>query len=109
MLLDPIFARFVEKSPVSVMARGIIEFALRPQQLDQLFLDHSQQQYTRELLFSSVVDLMSLVVCGTHSSVRAAYRAAPDELAVSLTSVYNKLAGIETDVSAELVRHTSSQ
>lgn len=109
MLLGPIFTRFIEKSPISVMTRGLIEFALCPRQLDQLFLEHAEQQYTRELLFSSVADLMSLVVCGTHASIRAGYRAAPDQIAVSLTSVYNKLAGIETNVSAELVRHTAHQ
>jgi IS4 transposase len=50
-----------------------------------------------------------LVVCGKHDTVRAAYRAQRERIPVSLTSVYNKLAGIETDVSAELVRYTAGQ
>src|SRR5882724_9875591 len=98
MLLGSVFERFVEKSPISVMARGVIEFAFAPTALDQLFDRHAEQQYTRELLFSSVTDLMSLVVCGTHASIRAAYRASPAQIAVSLTSVYNKLTGIEPAV-----------
>jgi IS4 transposase len=109
MLLGSVFDRFVEKSPISVMARGAIEFAFAPTDLDHLFNRHSEQQYTRDLLFSSVADLMSLVVCGTHSSIRAAYRASPEHIAVSLTSVYNKLTGIEPSVAAALVRHTTHQ
>src|SRR5271166_1861240 len=77
--------------------------------LDTLFRQQAQRQYTREVLFSSVVDLLSLVVCGKHPTIHAAYRAQRERLPVSLTSVYDKLAGIETDVSAELVRHTSRQ
>jgi len=91
------------------MARGTIEFALQPKPLDQLFQQHSEQQYTRELLFSSLVDLLALVVWGTHQSVRASYLATPEQLAVSLTWVYDKLAGVETQVSAELVRYTFRQ
>src|SRR5260370_41676662 len=99
MLLGPIFDRFVAKTPVSVMVRGTLEYALQPQPLDDLFRRHAEHQYTRDLLFSSVVDLLSLVVSRTHPSVHAAYQASPDEAAVSLPSVYNKLSGLETHVS----------
>jgi Transposase DDE domain len=109
MLLGPIFEPFLQDSPLSVMSRALIERALACEALDALFRQQAEQQYTRELLFSSVVDLMSLVVCGKYPTVRAAYRALRERLPVSLTSVYNKLAGIETNVSAELVRHTAGQ
>ena len=109
MLLGPLFDRFVAKTPVSVMVRGTLEYALQPQQLDDLFADHAEHQYTRDLLFSSVVDLMSLVVSGSYTSLHAAYQASPHDIAVSLTSVYNKLNGLETHLSAELVRFTTRQ
>src|SRR5947209_5270760 len=109
MLLDSIFTPFVERSPLSIMSRALIERALACEPLDAMFQEHAQHQYTRELLFSSVVDLMSLVVCGKQPSVRAAYGAMREQLPVSLTSVYNKLEGIETGVSAELVRYTAQQ
>ena len=99
----------MERSPLSIMSRALIERALACEPLDALFQKHAQHQYTRELLFSSVVDLMSLVVCGKQASVRAAFGAMQEQLPVSLTSVYNKLEGIETDVSAELVRYTAGQ
>ncbi len=36
-MLSPIFEKFVKKSPISVMARGMIERVLNPSQLDQWF------------------------------------------------------------------------
>ncbi|WP_256875111.1 hypothetical protein [Nostoc sp. C052] len=37
MLLGQVFERFVKESPVSVMVRGLLEKALCPQILDELF------------------------------------------------------------------------
>ena len=109
MLLDQVFERFVSKSPLSVMVRGTLEYALQSQLLDDLFNNQAHDQYTRTLLFSTVVDLVSLVTCGVHSSVRSAYQASPEEIAVSLTSVYNKLNGLEPHLSATLLRHVFNQ
>ncbi|MEH2055537.1 MAG: hypothetical protein V7K97_05045 [Nostoc sp.] len=47
---------------------------------------------------------MSLVVCGIHPSVHAAHQASVEEIGVSVTSVYNKINGIEPSTSGELVR-----
>jgi hypothetical protein len=109
MLLEPIFERFVERSPFAVMSRAILERALGSPALDELFERQADQQYTRSLLFSSVVDLMSVVVTCTYGSVREAYVDEVVDIPVSLTSVYNKLQGIEAPVCAELVRHTAQQ
>jgi IS4 transposase len=106
MLLGPVFDRFVEKSPVSVMVEGVVHNALPVTLLDPLFEQHAQQQYTRTLLFSTMVDLMGQVVCGARKSVCAAYQAGVGDIAVSLTALYNKLNGVETQVCAELVRQT---
>ena len=106
-MLSPIFERFVEKSPVSIMARGMMEHALNPKQLDQWFEKTAEAQYTKDLLFSSVFDIMSQVVCGSQKSVHAAYQASKEEIAVSVVSLYNKLNGIEVNTSAELVRYAA--
>lgn len=108
-MLDSVFKPFVEKSPISVMARGMLERVLNPDQLDQWFNETAQQQYTKELLFSTVFDLMSLVVQGSHPSIHAAYQDSMPAISVSATSVYNKLSGIEPDISAALVRYASEQ
>ena len=109
MMLSPVFKPFVEKSPIPVMARGMMERVLSPQQLDQWFDKTAKDQYTKDLLFSSVFDMMSHVVSGSHHSVHAAYQASKDDIGVSITSVYNKLNGIETNISAELVRYAAEQ
>lgn len=44
------------------MARTLLEVALAPEALDTLFEQHSDRQYTRSLLFSTMVDLMGVVV-----------------------------------------------
>jgi Transposase DDE domain len=109
MFLPDVFTRFTEKSPLSVMAQGAIEFALSESALNQVFDDNAEDQYTRKLLFSNVFDLMSVVVTGSYGSVCSAYKGLQGSIPVSLTSVYNKLQGIEDHVSAETVRYTAGR
>lgn len=106
-MLSSIFEQFVQQSPVSVMARGLMERVFAPERMDRLFETHASVQYQQELLFSSQVDLMSLVVCGIHKSVHAAYKARAANLIVSTTALYKKLSGVELDVSQALVRETA--
>ena len=103
MLLGPLFQRFLKDGPLCVMARAALEYALPPQSLDSLFRRTAQRQYTRELLFSSVVELMALVVCRMHRSVHAAYQARKETLHVSITALYDKLDLMEPEVSSALV------
>ena len=107
-MLGKVFARFVEKSPISVMVRGTLERVLGADQLDAWFARTAQKQYTRTLLFSTVYALLSQVVFRIKPSVRAAYRDHEDEVGASLISVYNKLNGVETHTSAELVRYSAA-
>src|SRR5438309_2195708 len=109
MLLGQVFERFTGKTPFAVMSRSLLERALAPEALHALFEDKADTQYTRELTFSSVVDLMGQVVTSAFPSVRAAFLDKSFGISVSLTSLYNKPQGIEAEVSAELVRHTARQ
>jgi len=106
-MLSPIFERFVKQTPISVMARGMMERVLNPEQLDEWFENTTKEQYTKDLLFSSVFDIMSQVVSNSRPSVHAAYQASKEEITVSVTSLYNKLNGIEINTSAELVRYAA--
>jgi len=106
---SPFLSRFFEKSPLPVIARGMIERLLNPEQLDKWFARTSKIQYTRALLFSTIFDIMIQVVLGSRKSVNAAFMASQDEINVSITSVYNKLNGIETNTSAELVRYAARE
>src|SRR5205823_7094795 len=103
------FARFVAKAPLSVMARALLERALQPEPLDQLFAQLATVQYTRELLFSSVVDLLSRVALRAFPSVRQAYRDDPQRWGVSLAAVYQKLNHLEPQLGPALVRHSAAQ
>jgi len=84
-----------------------MENVLNPAQLDEWFKNTAEKQYTKDLLFSSVFDIMSQVVLGTHPSVNAAFQASKKNIPVSITSFYNKLNGIEINTSAELVRYAA--
>jgi IS4 transposase len=108
-MLDVIFERFAKKSPVCVIARGLMERVLNPEQIDQWFEKTAEQQYTRELLFSTLFDMMSDVVCGSRKSVHAAYQASKEDICVSVASIYNKLNGIEVKTSAALVRYAAGE
>jgi hypothetical protein len=107
--LGRIFEPFVKQRPICVMARGIVENLFHPDRLDALFRRTAEVQYTRDLMFSSVVDLMGQVVLGVHPSVHAAYQAQAEKLGVSDQAVYDKLNGIELGVSEELVRDSARQ
>src|SRR6202790_3015459 len=109
MLLNSVFDRFVQESPVAVMVRGLLEHVLTPGSVDALFEQHAENQYTRELLFSQVVDLMGQVVCGIYPSANAAYQKQRERFAVSRTAVYDKLNGVEPPVSAALTRQTAAE
>jgi hypothetical protein len=108
MVLDTIFAPFVKERPICVMARAVLERLFDASRLDALFARTAQSQYTREVLFSSVVQLMSEVVLGVHPTVHAAYQVNKATLGVSTTALYNKLDRVEPGVAAALVRDSAA-
>lgn len=79
-MLSPVFGPFIKNSPISVMARGMLERVLNPDQLDEWFDTTAQEQYTRDLLFSTLFDLMSQVVQGSQRSVHAAFQASTKDI-----------------------------
>ena len=104
MVFTDVFERFVAESPISVMARAILENVCAPGKLDSLFERVADRQYTRELLFSTVVDLMCSVVCRINPSLRQAYLNQQTKVAVSTKAMYEKVNRLELGVSRELVR-----
>ena len=104
MLFESLLDRFVQGTPLSVMTRAVLENALQPDPLDELFKRLAVRQYTRELLFSTVVETMALVACRLYKSPRAVYTEHPDRFGVALKCVYEKLQGIELPVMRGMVR-----
>lgn len=68
------FEPFVTAAPFCVLTRAALESLFQPERLNQLFDDTARKQYTRALLFSQLVELMTAVVLRQQPSVRAAYR-----------------------------------
>jgi hypothetical protein len=101
------FIPFIDSRPIGVMARAVVERFFQPTHLDDLFRRTATAQYERDLLFSSVVELMPSVVLGAEPSVYAAYRKRRHDLPVSDQSIYNKLQTMELGVSAALVRDSA--
>ncbi len=91
------------------MVQVLLERALSANTLNNIFERATDGQYTRTLLFSSVFELMNLVVFKTFPSMHAAYKEKDEQIGVSLTSVYNKLNGIGSNTSAALVRETAAE
>ncbi len=109
MVVPEVLRRFAEKSPLAVMARAMLERILTPARIDELFERAAQQQYTRELLFSTVFEVMSLVAFKAFPTVHAAYQKRRSEVGVSITSLYNKLNAMEPQTSRALVRDTAAE
>ena len=107
MWLSPIFERFVTKSPVTIMIRAMMEVVLPPEKLDELFDTTAQTGYTKELLFSTLVKMMTQVVCSVRQSIGSVYKAMSEEIGVSKTAVYDKLNRLEPNVSRALVKSTA--
>lgn len=109
MLLGPLFERFTENTPLTVMTRGLLENVLRPEPLNELFERQAQDQYQRELLFSTVVDVMALVACRIYKSPHAVYTDQPERFETSLKCFYEKLQGIELPVMRALVQDNAAR
>lgn len=109
MLLGGPFKKFVDGSPLTVMMRGILENLFHPDRLNQLFEETAVVQYTRTLPFSTIADVMGDVVFNVHPSVRASLQERIDSLPVTTRAFYMKLNGIESEVSAVLVRDSVRQ
>jgi len=109
MILSEVFQQFVKESPVCVMVRATLENVLSAERVDNLFARTAVRQRPSELLFSSVADLMGLVVCRIRPSVHAAYQARAESFQVSLAALYDKLRRIEPNVSRTLVRETAER
>jgi IS4 transposase len=107
MMFNEVIDRFVEESPTTVMFRATLENSVTPELVDEVFAKNAKRQYFRELLFSSLVNLLAVVVTRIRRSVNDAYRAKKEQFRVSVAAIYDKLSGVEPEVSRQLVRQTT--
>jgi len=99
---EKVLERFEKQAPASVMTKLILEQAVDAAWVDKVFDDHRQRQYSRELLFSTVVELMSLVSLGLRPSLHAAARKM-EGLSVSVSALYDKIKRTEPELLRALI------
>lgn len=91
------------------MAHLALDHALPANWIDEVFQANRQRQYPRELLFSSVVELMLLVTLGLRPSLHAAARKMAERLPVSLAALYAKVQRTEPAVLRALVQGSAER
>ena len=92
-MFSEILERFIKDSAVAVMVRALLENLLNADKIDRWFEGVRQTQYTKEILFSSIVGLMLQVVCKIRPSVHCAYP--HSGITASVVAVYDKLKNLE--------------
>jgi IS4 transposase len=107
-MFTTIMERFGRQAPLSVMTRLGLEAALPAAWVDELFAHHRGRQYQRTLWFSTVVELMGLVVLGLRPSLHAAARRA-EHLPVSLNALYDKVRRVEPGLLRQLVAGSAAR
>jgi hypothetical protein len=100
MILSDVLARFARDPRLSMMTRGVMENAINPTIVDPLFEDVAERRSARKVLFSSVVDLMS-VLCRIAPHIHAADQA--ETIDDSIKVVCDKLHNTEPALAAALV------
>jgi hypothetical protein len=66
-MFEEVMKHFEREASVSVMARVALEGTITSRWVDEVFAAHRQRKYPRELLFSTVVDVTTLVSLRTQS------------------------------------------
>lgn len=106
-MLDELLERFEQTFPLSAMARALLEAAISPQWVDEVFETHRQRQYPRQLMFSSVVNVMTVVTLGLRDSVNAAAKQA--RLGASVQALYDKIKRTEPALMRALVQASAQR
>ncbi len=109
MILREMVERFEKQAPICSMIRAAMENILAEERLNAVFEETAQRQENKELLFSTVCDIMGLVACKIHPSVHAAYQAKQEQVGVTAKALYDKLQRMETNVSRAVVKETASR
>jgi hypothetical protein len=106
-MFGEVVERFIQNRPVALMVRVLLESFLNADKMDRWFDTVRHAQYTKDILFSSIVGLMLHVVCNIRPSVHSAYR--HSEIQASVVALYGKLQHLEPTTSQGLVRYIAGE
>lgn len=96
-----------ERAPAAMMFRSTLERVFADEALDEIFREHRQHQVESPILFSHLVNMLAPVISRASKSVNASHQAAEHEY--SRQALYDKLKGVETPVSAAMLRVTTQK
>ena len=102
-MVQDVIERFCRRAPAAVLFRGLFARVFSKESLNQIFREHKERQVESDLVFSSLIDLLTPVVSGSKPYVHTSYQELEEQLCVSKQAVYDKLRGVEPAVSAALV------
>ena len=74
MVFDQLIGRFAKEAPVATMVRALMANVLSAEELNAIFRDGAERQRESTLLFSTIVELLSLAVSKAKPSLHAAYQ-----------------------------------
>jgi len=63
MVVD-VIERFSKKAPAAMLFRGLFARVFSDERMDQIFRDHKERQIESEIVFSSLIHLLTPVVSG---------------------------------------------
>lgn len=95
---------FAKDAPAAVLFRGLFERTFSEDRLNEIFRQHKVRQLEGDLVFASLIELLTPVVLGRIRSVRSSHQVRKETIGVSRQAVYDKLQGVECPVSEALVR-----
>lgn len=102
--------RLHQQAPFAGMVRGAIDWFFEPEFLDALAEEAYRTNYTRDIHFADLVELLLPVVFQPGRTVRSSSRGNPRLAAVAtLASFYGKLNGVDPGVSRALVGRTAGR
>ncbi len=107
-MIQTLLDRFTKATPVAVMVRAMLANVWSDQKIDEIFRNTAVRQREDHLLFSTVINLLHLAVFKVKPSLHSAYKSRREELDVTITAVYEKIAGAELAVSRQLVKQTAA-
>src|SRR4051812_43337943 len=100
-------------SPLTVLVKGVLEWAFPPGTLQGLFADHADSQTTRDVTIDALFWLLVQVVSGARPSVFAAFKAdqalAQPTLPVTHQALYQKLGRPAPPFATALLRHCAQR
>lgn len=100
-MFDKVLDRFLQFSPAAVLGSLVVQRALDPAWLNEVFHQHRDRTYEKELLFSSIIDLTAHVVLGLQPSLHAAFKNTPPN--ATFQAVYGKVGRTEPSVLRAMV------